>query len=86
MKISAESKYRIGRISQNQQIANIYRGITLKLNVMILSDSALLLRALEIVSNYDSAPARELFIFAAAIIQRHRIAQAQYSVAIRRSA
>lgn len=86
MSLSAETIYRIGRISHNLTVSNIYRGITLTLDVSKLTDSALLASALDVISNFDRAPARELFIFAAAMIAHHRSAQARYTVALRRSA
>jgi hypothetical protein len=86
MKLSAETIYRIGRISQNLQVANIYAGVTLTANIVTMSDGRLLSAAFAVVSNYAAAPAREILIFAAAMIRHHRAAQARYSVAIRRSA
>lgn len=86
MKLSAETIYRIGRISRNLQVSNMYRGITLTLDVLKLTDSALLYSAFMIVSNYNQAPARELLVFAAAMVMHHRAAQARFTTAIRRSA
>ena len=81
MSLTAEAIYRIGSLSRNQIITHLCATFHVDLR-----DSEALQISCDSCSGIDTAPAREIFFFAAAILKRHHENRTAYSVAIRRSA
>lgn len=75
-----ETSYRVSSLSRNPEVVRICS----RLHVHT-SDAAAVLAGCSLCSGIDTAPAREVFIFAAAIIRRHHENRAAYSVALRRA-
>lgn len=79
--LTSEAIYRIARLSSNPAIVDICSRFHIGMR-----DSEALARACARCSGIDTAPAREIFFFAAAVLKRHHEQRAAYSVALRASA
>ena len=78
--ISAETRYRVGAVSRAVSVV----GICARFHVET-RDANAVLQAFDCLESIDTAPSRELFIFAAAVIKRHRENQVRWTVALRRA-
>ena len=78
--MTAETAYRISSLSRNPEVVRICSRYHVD-----TTDSAAVLGACALCTGIDTAPGREVFLFAAAIIRRHHENRAAYSVALRRA-
>jgi hypothetical protein len=78
--MNAETAYRISSLSRNPEVVRICSRFHVD-----TPDRDAVQQACGLCSGIETAPGREVFIFAAAIIRRHHENRAAYTVALRRA-